>query len=271
MSKPNPVIKWSGSKSAQSSEIINLFPEYFGNYHEPFVGGGSIMYHVNDKNIYAYDICEPLINFWILLKESPDKVADEYSLRWDNLQKIGYEYYYEVRERFNKNFDPNDLLFLSRTCVNGLIRFNKNGEFNNSFHHSRKGINPESLRKTIKVWSSKISKATFICDDFEKSLVNVKKNDLVYLDPPYFNTKGRYYGGIDFNRFIKYLEELNHLNAFVIMSFDGTRGDKEYTYDKRIDRLFKRKILIKSGLSSFRKVIDKKSEQVYESLLLNWE
>ena len=137
-----PVIKWSGSKRSQAQEIIKHF-EQFDCYYEPFLGGGSVMYAVNSSSAICGDICEPLIGFWKMVQSSPREVISYYSEEWNRLQKDGYEVYYDIRSRFNADKSPLDLLFLSRTCVNGLIRFNSEGEFNNSFHHTRKGIDPK--------------------------------------------------------------------------------------------------------------------------------
>ena len=83
------------------------------------------------------------------MRDTPDALADGYCQRWHRLQSEGYTAYYEIRDDFNRDQSPYDLLFLSRTCVNGLIRFHDKGEFNNSLHYSRPGINPEKLREMI--------------------------------------------------------------------------------------------------------------------------
>ena len=128
----DPVIKWSGSKRTQADKILEFVPE-FNTYYEPFLGGGSMLYAINPQNAVCGDICTPLIGFWNNLKEEPEILFNDYKEKWTRLQNEGYEYYYNVRNQFNNNKDPYSLFFLTRTCVNGLIRFNKNGEFNNSF------------------------------------------------------------------------------------------------------------------------------------------
>ena len=138
-----PVIKWSGSKRLQADEILKNVPAQFNTYFEPFVGGGSILYAIHPKKAICGDICEPLIALWNEIKDSPEELAEAYRLRWNRLQNEGYEAYYSIRDDFNRTHSPEDLMFLSRTCVNGLIRFNAKGEFNNSLHHTRKGIKPE--------------------------------------------------------------------------------------------------------------------------------
>ena len=191
-----PVIKWSGSKRSQAAEIVRYLPEKFGTYYEPFLGGGSMLYAVDPKRSVCGDICEPLILLWEMIKSQPEELAEAYRLRWERLQREGYLVYYEIRDQFNKGKQPEDLLFLSRTCVNGLIRFNTDGMFNNSFHHTRPGIDPDSLRRIIIDWSRHIQSTTFMTADYTATTEDATPDDIVYLDPPYFHTKGRYYGTI---------------------------------------------------------------------------
>lgn len=264
-----PVIKWSGSKRTQSEAIKKYLPESFDTYFEPFIGGGSMLYAINPDKSVCGDICVPLIDLWNEIKNNPDKLADEYEIRWKRLQEEGYTAYYAIRDEFNKNKSPYDLMFLSRTCVNGLIRFNDKGEFNNSLHHSRPGINPKSLRKTILDWSKNIQNTTFFADEYSITTATAKQGDLVYLDPPYFHTKGRYFGTIDFDKFLEYLANLNERSIKYMLSFDGKRGDEDFTVDIPKE-LYKRHVFIPSGNSTFKKVIDKETEMVLESLYLNY-
>lgn len=262
-------IKWSGSKKSQAEQIISYFPKTFETYYEPFLGGGSILGALKPRKAVCGDICVSLIKLWKDVQKNPKLVANEYKKRWNELYKIGFKHFLKIRESFNKSKSTHDLLFLTRTCVNGLIRFNKKGEFNNSFHHSRKGMNPATLEKIIFNWSKIITGYKFYCKDYKTLTKNAKKGDLIYLDPPYFHTKGRYFGAINFKDFIKYLEELNKKGIKYILSFDGQRGDKSYTVQLP-KKLYKRHIYLHSGNSTFRKVQDKKIEQVYESLYLNY-
>ncbi|WP_118796359.1 Dam family site-specific DNA-(adenine-N6)-methyltransferase [Haemophilus haemolyticus] len=264
-----PVIKWSGSKRSQSSKIKEFLPNKFNRYYEPFIGGGSMLYAINPIDAICGDICVPLIDLWNEIKNNPVELSEAYRLRWTRLQIEGYQTYYEIRDDFNKNRSPEDLLFLSRTCVNGLIRFNTNGDFNNSLHHTRPGIAPDSLEKIILDWSKSIQGTEFIATDYIVTTEMAKKGDLIYLDPPYFHTKGRYYGTIDFEAFLTNLERLNSKGIKYMLSFDGIRGEDDFTVELPKE-LYKRHELIPSGNSSFKKVMDKESIQVSESLYLNW-
>ncbi|MCI8362963.1 Dam family site-specific DNA-(adenine-N6)-methyltransferase [Lachnospiraceae bacterium WCA-9-b2] len=264
-----PVIKWSGSKRSQADMIKTFLPENYGTYFEPFLGGGSILYAITPLNAVCGDICTPLIDLWNEIKNHPDELAEAYKVRWSRLQEEGYPVYYEIRDVFNREHKPEDLLFLSRTCVNGLIRFNANGEFNNSLHHTRPGIAPNSLEKIIKDWSKHIQNTKFVAQQYFETTSEAKEGDLIYLDPPYFHTKGRYYGSIDYKTFLTYLESLNRKGIKYMLSFDGIRGEDNYTVDLPKD-LYKRHEFIPSGNSSFKKVMNKQNLQVFESLYLNW-
>lgn len=267
----NPVIKWSGSKRSQTGEILKNIPQSFNTYYEPFIGGGSVLYAITPASAICGDICEPLIDLWNMIKAHPNELAEAYRIRWERLQSEGYTTYYDIRDNFNKNKKPEDLMFLSRTCVNGLIRFNANGEFNNSLHHTRPGINPGKLKGIILDWSEHIQNAIFATNDYQQTTADAKKGDFVYLDPPYFHTVGRYYGtsSIDFDGFMAYLESLNQRDVKYMLSFDGKRGEHDYTVELPKE-LYKRHLYISSGNSSFKKVMDKQNQLVLESLYMNY-
>lgn len=266
-----PVIKWSGSKRLQAAQIIARAPKNFNMYYEPFIGGGSVLYALKPKEAKCGDICEPLIGLWNEIKNSPIELAEGYRTRWERLQSEGFEVFYQVREHFNKYKDPEDLMFLSRTCVNGLIRFNSKGEFNNSLHHTRPGINPVRLKKIILDWSASIQSSEFVAAEYQDTTKSAKEGDFVYLDPPYFHTVGRYYGTktINFKEFLEYLANLNTRGIKYMLSFDGKRADMDYTVEIPKD-LYVRHEFIPSGNSSFKKVMDKQSQEVFESLYMNY-
>ena len=266
-----PIIKWSGSKRSQSEEIIKRFPKNIDTYYEPFVGGASVLFQLlnSDIKVNKYicsDINEDLINLWNIIKDNPQYLIDSYKKMWEELNSIDEiekrkEYYYMVRNRFNEKRNPKDFMFLSRTCANGLIRFNSKGEFNTPFHFSRPGINPYRLERIMNQWSELLKKnnVIFICQDYKN--IRTTKNDLIYLDPPYINTKGMYYGQIDYNEFWDFLRKQN---GSYIFSFDGKTGNKDRTYEVPTD-IYDTHEYIYSGISGFGK-IHKKQEYVKESL-----
>ena len=278
-----PVIKWSGSKRSQCGEIVPLFPETIGTYYEPFIGGGSVMRclmesgeHVVGRFV-ASDLNSGLIELWKSIRDCPGKVVGHYSELWHRMndgnrdKAFKRSFFNKVRERYNKEHDPLDFMFIMRTTTNGMPRYNSAGEFNNSFHITRDGINPDSLARIVTEWSRLLNRnqAEFVC----RSFADVKPNsgDFVYLDPPYANTKGMYFGGFDNAELFRWLEEANATGCRWAMSYNGIAGDDDATY-KVPDALYKEHRYVISGNSSFRRVIGKSRDpMVYESLYLNYE
>lgn len=266
----SPVIKWFGSKRPVAQELSNYF-RHCDTYYEPFVGGGAMLPFCNSKHGVASDIIPELISLWNMIKDDPYLVAQEYEKRWNRLQSDGADVYYEVRDSFNKTKDCLDFLFLTRTCVNGMIRYNAAGEFNNSFHLSRPGINPQTLRNILLQWSHYIQKITFLNVDYRECLADVKKGDFVFLDPPYGGTKDRY-TQVEFNLtdFYNELERLNSIGAYWMLTFDGSSGNRVYSFAPP-QEVFKHKFSVSTGISAFSKLIDKKKDVISESVYLNFE
>ena len=183
------------------------------------------------------------------------------------------KFFEEQRDIYNKTHDPLVFFFIMRTTTNGMPRYNQKGEFNNSFHVTRNGIKPELLKPILTEWSVKLRKnnVEFGHRSYEEILGEVKEGDFIYMDPPYFNTKGMYFGGIDFESFFVFLENVSKMNVRFALSFDGKSGNVDNTYNIPND-CYRRHFYIKSGNSSFKRTIGKdKNAIVYESLYLNYD
>ena len=174
-------IKWSGSKRSQAEAIVAYLPDDIAVYYEPFLGSGAILGQLKPKKAVGADINQPLIELWKKIQKNPSSVAEDYRSNWESLQKKGHTFFYQIRNRFNQEQSPLDFLFLTRTCVNGLIRYNKSGEFNNSLHHTRKGMHPDQLEKIIFAWSEMIRPHTFLHTSYEITTAKAKKRDFIYL------------------------------------------------------------------------------------------
>jgi len=262
------LIKWTGSKRSQAQTIASYFPPY-KRYFEPFLGGGSVLFLAARPGSVAGDIYEPLVQLWELVQREPRNVIEDYAEQWHQLQNDFPDYYYHVRDRFNEKKQPLDLNFLSRTCVNGIIRFNSVGEFNNSLHVTRRGMTPERFERIVMNWSNRIQGVIFVCQDYLATILQTSKDDFIYFDPPYAGNKQRYINSIDLEVFIESLYELNDRGVRWALSFDGQRGDADYQYDLPKD-LYERHILIGSGNSAVKKVLSGPIEEVRESLYLNY-
>jgi DNA adenine methylase len=272
------VIKWSGSKRSQSKEITKYFPKEINNYYELFLGGGSVMLKtLNNKEIsvnkyIVNDINSDLINLWLNIQNNLDFLLKEYSYYWEELNKNDdgqrrKDYFNLLRSEFNKTRKPELFLILNRIVINGLIRYNKKNELNSTFHFSRKGITISNLTKILSSANKLINdhKVEFNNKSYDSFNIN-NENDLIYLDPPYFNTKNMYYGGIDYNNLITWLE---NQQSKIIISYDGIRGKEDLTVELP-KNLYKRHFHIKSGKSSFNRLLNNKDTDVFESLYLNY-
>jgi site-specific DNA-methyltransferase (adenine-specific) len=263
------LIKWTGSKRSQAEAIWKLMPEY-RRYFEPFVGGGAMLYLAARPGSIGGDLYAPLVDLWKLVQSDPDAVVKDYESQWKRLQASLPAYFYKVRERFNHEPNPLDLSFLMRTCVNGIVRFNDSGQFNNSFHLSRKGMEPRRFEQAVRIWSERLRGVRFLCQDYEATVSQAREGDFVYFDPPYAGNHQRYVEDLDIERFYKVLESLNHRGVKWAWSFDGQRGGIDLSHE--VPRsLYKRRMMLASGNSAVGKVLNGPVEQVEESLYLNYD
>ena len=217
----------------------------------------------------AGDIYAPLIEFWLLVRNEPERLITNYAMQWEALQADLPAYYYVVRDRFNEQKRPEDLNFLMRTCVNGIVRFNSEGDFNNSFHLSRKGMAPARFARIVQSWTTHLKGVEFRTGDFENTTADAAAGDFVYLDPPYGGNKQRYIENLDVIRLSHVLEDFNRRGVLWALSFDGARGKTAYDYTIPSD-LYKRRTVLTSGYSAVSKVLNGPVELVEESLYLNY-
>lgn len=268
-----PVIKWSGSKRSQAEKILTFFPKKIDTYYEPFCGGASVLRRLLDSDIkvnhyVCSDLNSGLIDLWNEIINNPLEVYFYYKKLWNELnidddKQRKKEYFASVRERYNKEHNPLDFMFIMRTTTNGMPRYNRDGEFNNSFHVTRNGIIPETFEKIIFEWCHLLKKnnVEFISCSYED--IKPTDNDFLYLDPPYANTKAMYYGTIDYEKFWNYLRSLP---CKYVLSFDGKSGDIDNTWNVPEDVYTRHEYLL-SGNSSFKRTIGKSNDSiVYESL-----
>lgn len=269
-----PAIKWSGSKRSQSEAIVSRIKDKSYNiYYEPFCGGCSVLYQLLNSDIkFEKYICSDknkgLIDLWNEIKNNPEDVIKHYKLMWNELnadddKERKKQYFYKVRERYNKEKSPYDFMFIMRTTTNGMPRYNNNGEFNNSFHVTRNGIIPETLAKIVYEWSNRLNEFNVEFIHMEYNEIKTNSNDFIYLDPPYMNTKGMYYGTIDYGNL---WEWMRNQKCDYMLSFDGKITSEDMTCEVPKDLYSKHEYLY-SGNSSFRRTIGKSnSEYVEESL-----
>lgn len=238
-------------------------------YFEPFLGGGAVLFLAAESGAVAGDVYKPLIELWQTVQREPQLLIENYREQWKALQDDFPGHFYTVRERFNQHPNALDLNFVMRTCVNGIVRFNGAGKFNNSFHLSRKGMVPRRFEQIVEDWHRVIQGVRFVCRDYVETVAEAGKGDFIYFDPPYAGNKQRYTKNLDLKRFYGVLEDLNRRDVKWALSFDGRRGDKDLTQVVPRD-LYKSKLLLLSGNSPVGKVLNGPIESVEESLYLNY-
>lgn len=235
MKIPHP-IPYQGSKRNLAKYILPFFPPDIERLFEPFAGSAAISiaaamrgkaskFHLNDLN-------QPLMTLWNEMINNPDKIAAEYEHLWWEQQENARAYYDRVREQFNQTQRPDKLLYLLARCVKASVRYNGNGEFNQSPDNRRLGRNPQQMEADIWAVSKLLRhKTTLTSLDYKDTLCLATPKDLVYMDPPYQGVSAgdpRYLSGVDFDEFMQELKKLTEKDVPFILSYDGRTGQKIY-------------------------------------------
>ncbi len=157
------------------------------------MGSGVVGFNLKPRRALFCDTNPHLISFYQGINQgtiTPIIVREFLESEGSNLAKYGADYYYEVRKRFNVGKSPLDFLFLNRACFNGLLRFNRKGEFNVPFGHKPERFSKAYVTKIVNQveWVAKrasLSDWTFLHQDFRITLSGATETDLIYCDPPY--------------------------------------------------------------------------------------
>lgn len=205
-----PFLKWAGGKNQLLPVIKQLYPQELKekkikHYYEPFVGGGAVFFDVAQNyeidSAFLYDINEELILTYQVIQKDVDRLIEfleRYSKQFLNLNKeMREKYFYDFRHNFNlqrfnvdyKKYSGSwipraaQIIFLNKTCFNGLFRFNSKGEFNSPIgaYENPKILDQANLLKVSKLLEiAEIKKA-----DFKEVKDDIKFGSFIYFDPPY--------------------------------------------------------------------------------------
>jgi len=194
MSLIRPFLKWVGGKGRVIAQLEQYFPKSYNNYFEPFVGGGAVYFHIKTKKATINDINTSLMGAYINVRDNVDIIIKElaklqkkyYALDLDAQKKM----FYKIRNEYNAINDKDSirrsslLIFLNKTCFNGMYRENRKGGFNVPFNNNRKPsiCDEANLRST----SEQLKNTTILSGTYSSAIKKAKIEDFIYFDPPYY-------------------------------------------------------------------------------------
>lgn len=220
-----PLLKWAGGKTQLLGELLPRLPHQYGKYIEPFFGGGALYFAEQPQNGVIADSNPELVNLYRMVADCPDEVISQLQ-HYENTEEM----YYTVRNQDWTALSPAEaaarMLYLNRTCYNGLYRVNRKGQFNVPYGRYK---NPRFLdEEALYQASALLQKAEIVCGDY-KSVLNqyARPGDAVFLDPPYLPvsaysdfkryTKEQFYEA-DHRALAQEVRRLYELGCFVLLT-----------------------------------------------------
>lgn len=183
-----PFVKWVGGKRQLLNDIKPFIPARITTYYEPFVGGGAVFFHLQPSRAIINDSNAELINLYQVIKNHPEELINDLGTHLNEA-----DYFYQIRgldrgddySRLNDIQKASRIIYLNKTCYNGLFRVNNSGEFNTPFGRYK---NPNIINDvTIRAVSEYLNdnSITLLSGDYETALCGIGRNAFVYFDPPY--------------------------------------------------------------------------------------
>ncbi len=231
----SPVVKWVGGKRQLLQDILKHIPDRYSTYYEPFVGGGAVLFHLQPEKIVINDINEELMSVYNVICNNVEELIEDLKKH-----KNESDYFYKIREldrdrekyaQLNNIGRASRIIYLNKTCYNGLFRVNRQGEFNTPFgRYKNPNIVNEATLRAVNNYFNK-AKVTLKCGDFEEAVKGIRKGSFVYFDPPYdpvsdsANFTGYDKGGFDKDeqiRLKKLCDKLNNRGVKFLLSNSST-------------------------------------------------
>ncbi len=251
------LLKWVGNKQRFAHEIVSYFPKHFDTYYEPFLGSGAVLATLSPPKAVASDVFRPLVEIWRTLKNNPELLVHWYAERRKTIEETDkIEAYERIKLSYNNHPNGADLLFLSRSCYGGVVRFRQSDGFMSTPCGVHTPISKESFATRVYEWHKRTLNTTFLHKDYRISMQMAKKGDLIYCDPPYTFSQSILYGAQSFNleNLFEAIIDCKKRGVFVALSIDGTKKSGDFVCDLPIPKgLFEREVLVNCGLSMLKR------------------
>lgn len=256
-----PVVKWVGGKRQLLDEITPLLPKDITSYCEPFLGGGAVLFSVQPSKAIVNDLNYDLMTVYEVIRDDVENLILSLG-KHENTA----EYFYAIRDTdrdkesyssMSKVEKASRLIYLNKTCFNGLFRVNSSGEFNSPFgRYKNPNIVNAPILQAVSEYFNK-NDISFYSEDFSATLNRIEKDCFAYLDPPYdpisdtSSFTGYSKGGFDRNeqiRLKKCCDELTERGVKFMLSNSATDFIKDLYKDYKINIVkAKRSVNSKAG------------------------
>ena len=272
------LLKWIGNKQRFAHEIISYFPPHFNTYREPFLGSGAVLGTLAPSRAVGSDAFGSLIEIWQTLQINPELLKAWYKTRWERMiagEKV--KVYQRIRDSYNADPNGADLLFLSRSCYGGVVRFRQTDGYMSTPCGPHDPISPKSFAERVESWRFRTAGATFIRQDFGVAIDDAESGDLIYCDPPYSFSQSILYGAqkFDLAQLLEMISQAKRKGVYVALSIDGSKKSGDLLCDISIPfGLFEREVMVNCGRSMLKRFqMDGRtleSEVVHDRLLLTY-
>ena len=246
----NPIIKWAGGKRQLLNELIQRLPEQYNCYWEPFFGSGALFFAVEPNQAIVGDFNRELTNLYDAVQNDIIRLIELLKTYQDNYNSLSSQeernaYFYEIRDLFNERInnpvltieDAAILVFLNKSCYNGLYRVNARGFFNTPTAHKKRLslFNEGDLVNCARV----LRGVEMRTGDFEANCDGVQAGDFVYFDSPYYDTFDTYQAGgfneAEHRRLADLFRRFTDMGVYCMLSNSNTDFIKDLYSNYRIE------------------------------------
>ena len=244
-----PFLKWAGGKRQLLPVIKEYIPKKFSQYYEPFVGAGAVLFSLQPEKSIINDTNSELINCYQVIRDNPEELLELCQKHQKNNSK---EYFYSLREEDRKDdfIDKSPLeraariIYLNKTCFNGLFRVNKKGQFNVPYgNYSNPTIADSTVIRSVSTYLDRRN-VRILEGDFTKAVTTAKKGAFIYFDPPY--------------------HPISDTSSFTNYSINGFGEKEQIKLKKLCDKLTERGCQVLVSNSSASLIVELYSDPNYE-------